>query len=211
MTSDNENGALSDEQIAERLLERDHSVFTSLYRNYFQNLLMLAHKYVKDQLQAEEIIQDVFLRLWESPIALENPAAMRSYLYRAVINQSINHINKQKNISKHHSIIAEQLTEEYIDTLHEENELKLLIHREIELLPEQCKKVFKMSRFDHMKYREIAQELNIAEKTVENHIKNALKTLRERLFIDTENGNKHYSVRLKMSIAFLLLCEKTRN
>ncbi|MOA23379.1 Sigma-70, region 4 [compost metagenome] len=68
-----------------------------------------------------------------------------------------------------------------------------------------------MSRFDHMKYREIAQELNIAEKTVENHIKNALKTLRERLFIDTENGNKHYSVRLKMSIAFLLLYEKTRN
>lgn len=210
MTSDNATNTLSDEQIAERLLERDHSVFTSLYRNYFQSLLMLAHKYVKDQEQAEEIIQDVFMKLWESPIALENPSAMRSYLYRAVINQAINHINKQKSISKHHSIIAEQLTEEYIDTLHEENELKVLIYNEIELLPEQCKKVFKMSRFEHMKYREIADELNIAEKTVENHIKNALKTLRERLFTGGENSNKHYTARLKMTIAFFLLCEKAK-
>ena len=99
-------------------------------------------------------------------------------MYTAVINASISYINRQKNIEKHHIKIAANLTEEYFLDLDEDNDLIILLHNEIEKLPPQCKKIFKLNRFDRLKYREIANQLNLSERTVENHIAHALKVLR---------------------------------
>jgi RNA polymerase sigma-70 factor (ECF subfamily) len=174
-----------DQYTAEQLLagikNADHDVFTTLYSHYFQGLLLASLKYVKDAAVAEEVVQDVFLKLWESPAAIAEARALKAYLYRAVINQSINHINRQKNIAQHHQRMAEEISETYIETLVEDHALKELLYQEIERLPEQCRKVFKMSRFENLKYREIAEQLGVAEKTVENHIVYALKLLRTNL------------------------------
>jgi RNA polymerase sigma-70 factor (ECF subfamily) len=177
----------TDEQLLEGIRRADHDVFTTLYSNTFQGLSLAALKFVKDTAIAEEIVQDVFLKLWEAPEHIENITFLKAYLYRSVINQSINYVNRQKNIAQHHARIAGDITDKYIENLSEDHALLEILHHEIERLPEQCRKVFKMSRFQNLKYREIASQLQIAEKTVENHIVNALKILRARLLERDEN------------------------
>lgn len=173
---------LTDEELLSGMQQKNQDVFAGLYNHYFPRLVMIAEKYVKDLHIAKEIVQDVFMKFWESPPELLHAAAFRSYLYRTVINNAINHLHRQKTIERHHLKISQQLTDEYIDTLHEEQELKMWLYAEIERLPEQCRKVFKMSRLEGLKYREIALEIGIAEKTVENHIVHALKLLRSRIY-----------------------------
>ncbi|RZL44520.1 MAG: RNA polymerase sigma-70 factor, partial [Pedobacter sp.] len=169
--------------------------FTQFYNQFFQKLLLATDKHVKDVHVAEEIVQDVFLKIWENPENLEKIISIKAYLYRSVINAGINHLNRQKNIDEHHQKIAINFTDEDLIELDEENELVVLLHREIEKLPQQCKKVFKLNRFEHLKYKEIALALNISERTVENHIANALKILKKALLDDkvvkkSSNGYK---------------------
>jgi RNA polymerase sigma-70 factor (family 1) len=161
----------------------DKSTFIWFYKQSFQSFTLLAIQYVANKDIAEDIVQDVFIKYWENPPELENPKALKSYLGRMVINSAINHLKREQNVRRIHVNINQDLTEKDVyDKLHEQ-ELKVLIYKEIEQLPGQCKKVFKMNRFDHLKYREIAKQLNISERTVENHIANALKVLRKRLFV----------------------------
>lgn len=182
--------------------ENQVSVFTSFYTQFFQKLLLTSDKYVEDVFVAEEIVQDVFLKIWESPEGLNEIKSINSYLYRSVINASINYLNRQKNIEKHHLKIAANYSEESMIELDEENELIVLINNEIEKLPTQCKKVFKLSRFEQLKYKEIASLLDISERTVENHISNALKTLRNELlgekFIKNRLQNKKFLIFLNI-------------
>ena len=163
--------------------------FAKFYTLYFQKLILASDNYVKDVFIAEEIVQDTFLKVWENPGSIESVKSIRSYLYKAVINSSINHINRKKNIEQHHVKIASEFSEEYLMELDTENELIVLLRAEIEKLPPQCRKVFKLNRFDHFKYKEIAQILDISERTVENHIANALKFLREAM-LNQKNVDK---------------------
>ncbi|MCX3265847.1 RNA polymerase sigma-70 factor [Pedobacter agri] len=178
------------------------SIFTRFYTSYFQKLLLASDKYLKDVYAAEELVQDVFLKIWENPYQLVEVKSLKSYLYRAVINASINHLNRQKNIEQHHLKLASTLTDEYLTELDEENEIIVLLRIEIEKLPAQCKKIFKLNRFENLKYKEIAQQLNISEKTVENHIGNALKILRER-FLKDSHLNKRAKSYLMLINTFL--------
>lgn len=185
------------------LIEKGHtSVFTRFYTLYFQKLLLASDKYLKDVYASEELVQDVFLKIWENPYQLAEVKSIKSYLYRAVINSSINYINRQKNIEQHHLKLASELSDEYLIELDEENEIIVLLRREIEKLPLQCRKIFKLNRFENLKYREIAIQLNISEKTVENHIGNALKILRER-FLNDASLNKRGKAYLMLLNAFL--------
>ena len=159
----------------------DKDAFTDFYSDNFQKLILVSDKYVKDMYIAEEIVQDVFLKIWEDRKLLANVSSVRAYLYRSVVNASINYVNRQKNIEKHHLKIAEHVTEDDIELINEQNELIVLLYKEIELLPDKCRNVFKLSRLEGMKYKEIAIELNISEKTVENHMSNALRILRLRI------------------------------
>ncbi|WP_316805842.1 RNA polymerase sigma-70 factor [Pedobacter agri] len=178
------------------------SIFTRFYTSYFQKLLLASDKYLKDIYAAEELVQDVFLKIWENPYQLTEVKSLKSYLYRAVINASINYINRQKNIEQHHLKLASSLSDEYLLELDEEHEIIVLLRNEIEKLPTQCKKIFKLNRFENLKYKEIAQQLNISEKTVENHIGNALKILRER-FLKDSHLNKRGKAYLMLMNAFL--------
>ena len=161
------------------LISKNHTgAFTRFYTLFFPRLLLTAQKYVRDTGVAEEIVQNVFLKIWENPENLEEVQHLKPYLYRSVINLSINYLNRQRNMEQHHKKLASDLPESYIMELDEENELVELLNQEIEKLPPQCRRIFRLSRFEHLKYREIAEELHLSGKTVENHIAYALKTLR---------------------------------
>jgi len=173
-----------------RLIDNnDKEEFTAFYSENFQKLILVSDKYVKDIFVAEEIVQDIFLKIWEDKDLLSTVNAIKSYLHRSVVNTSINYINRQKNIEQHHLKIAAHLTDDDIDLIDEQNELIALLYNEIDLLPEKCQKVFKMSRLEGLKYRDIALELSISEKTVENHMGNALRILRLRVLKNIEMGN----------------------
>lgn len=181
MARDSELNLNSEEGLIRGIHNKDRRTFTYVYELHFQGLVLAADRYVKEPGIAKELVQDVFIRIWEQPSLLHEDGALRSYLYKAVINHALNYIKREKNIARHHNLIAETLTDSYLETLQEEQELKVEIYRAVEQLPAQCRKVFKMSRFEGLKYREIAADLKISEKTVENHIVHALKLLREAL------------------------------
>ena len=173
--------------------------FTEFYSDNFKKLILVSDKYVNNVYVAEEIVQNIFLKIWEDKNVLADIKSIRSYLYRSVVNASINHVNRERNIEKHHAKIAEHLTEEDIELLDEQNQLIALLYEEIELLPVKCRQVFKMSRLEGLKYRDIALQLNISEKTVENHMGNALKILRSRVISKVRqdsdsSGRRYYSL-----------------
>lgn len=175
------DGIVTGEDLLNLIEDDDKSAFTVFYSNNFQKLILVSDRYVKNMHVAEEIVQDMFLKIWEDKGLLLYVNSVKAYLYRSVVNASLNYINRQKNIEKHHLKIAEHLTDDDIEIINEQNELIVLLYNEIEQLPEKCQKVFKLSRLEGLKYRDIAVELSISEKTVENHMSNALRLLRLRV------------------------------
>ncbi|MCW3462946.1 RNA polymerase sigma-70 factor [Chitinophaga nivalis] len=179
------NGLYSDE-ILKGLQVRDRGVFAIVYEHFYPVLFATAHKYVSDKVQAEEIVQDVFLHLWEKEWTLEHATALKSYLYRAVINRAINHLQRNRLLRKHHSAIQHLQEESYLCTFIEEQELRERIHQAVSRLPEKCQQIFKLSRFEGLKNNEIAHQLNLSVKTVENQMTIALKQLKAALLDDPE-------------------------
>ncbi|RQO72281.1 RNA polymerase sigma-70 factor [Pedobacter sp. KBW06] len=180
--------------------DNNKDAFTDFYSHNFRKLILVSDKYVQSIPAAEEIVQDVFLKIWEEKELLSEIKSIKAYLYRSVVNASINFINRQKNIEKHHLKIADNITPDDAERHDEENELIVLLYNEIELLPEKCQQVFKLSRMEGLKYRDIASQLSISEKTVENHMGNALKILRSRVSKAAENS----PVRKKFKYFYLL-------
>jgi len=182
----------------------DKDIFTDFYSSNFRKLILVSDRYVRDIAAAEEIVQDIFLKIWEDKAVLETIKSIKPYLYRSVVNSSINYINRQKSLERHHLHIAEQLSDELIDSEDERNELIVLLYQEIEFLPEKCQLVFKLSRLEGLKYRDIAAKLDLSEKTVENHMGNALKILRSRVLKRIEDkSSSQKTTYLYMLSAFL--------
>ena len=163
--------------------------FEHLFRKYYYQLCVYAREYVKKNEIAEEVVEDVFCKVWEKKSEIEINTSLKSYLYRSVSNSSINYIKSKQNNSRHNSEFIE-IYENRIEIstsldftsdnlLTEELQEKIKIG--IELLPEQCKVIFKMSRFENLKYIEIAEKLNISIKTVETQISRALTKMRLHL------------------------------
>ena len=183
------------------LIEKGNTTtFTRFYTSYFQKLILASDKYLSDIHTAEEIVQDIFLKIWEFPENMQEVKSVKSYLYRSVINASINFANRQKTLEQHHLKLASEFSDDYLTDLDEENEMIVILRHEIDKLPSQCKKVFKLSRFENLKYKEIANVLDISEKTVENHIGNALKILRARFLSDESLNKKGKSYLMMMSL-----------
>ena len=134
-------------------------------------------KYLKDSAQAEEIVNDVFLKIWEDGDKIRIESSLKSYIYKAVINRSINALNKNKRELTYKTELNFMQDESYELRQIEENELMIKLYTAINQLPDQCRRVFEMSRFEELKQQEIADKLGISVKTVKNHITIALKQL----------------------------------
>lgn len=170
----------------EDLTEQYLSVFESLFATYYDSLWGYAYKVVDDRQAAEDIVQDVFMAVWERRNLIDFSSSLKPYLFKAVYNRSLTHLNAEAVLLCIDEDIPELLLDKGIIS---NNGQDLLITKEIsreialftESLPQQCRKVFKLSRNFHLKNREIAEMLGISEKTVEGHISKALKGLREHL------------------------------
>lgn len=156
--------------------------FEALFRQHYSVLCSYANKFIDDIDASEEIVQDLFCNLWNNREKLEI-SSIKSYLFRAVRNSCFNLI-KHINIREEYKTFNEseiKLDEDKIDDNIDASELEVKIRETIELMPPERKKVFIMSRFEGLKYKEIAERQNISIKTVENQMGKAIKFLKEQL------------------------------
>jgi RNA polymerase sigma-70 factor (ECF subfamily) len=174
---------LSEKYILDKLRSGDEQVFEEIFRTYYERLCNYANTILNDMDEAEEMVQNAFLVVWEKHESLDIHTSMKSYLYRAVHNSCLNRVKHFKVRQVHGEAIKHQ-TDILCDDASEDlvgKELEGVINQAIDELPQQCRMVFRMSRFENLSYAEIAEQLNISVKTVENHMVKALKTLREKL------------------------------
>ncbi|WP_337040596.1 RNA polymerase sigma-70 factor [Emticicia sp. 17c] len=174
---------LSEQDIASAIRQGNERIFEMVFRKYYQSLCTYANSMLKEIDEAEEIVQNLFLGIWEKRNDFEITISLKSYLYRAVHNHCLNRIKHLKVREEH-----QQYATVYYDNAYEsvsqsviKNELERKIEEAIEKLPEQCRLIFKLSRWEELKYHEIAEQLGLSPKTVENQIGKALKFLRVEL------------------------------
>jgi RNA polymerase sigma-70 factor (family 1) len=161
----------------------NEEAFEQLFRTHYPRLCAFAATFLKDKEEAEEIVQTMFCRLWEQRESLDITISVQAYLFRAVRNASLNQIKKTQIRDAYKVMNLEELNNnpEFQPDRTTEKELSKRIEKAIADLPEQCRLVFKLSRFEELKYKEIAEQLNISIKTVENQMGKALKRLRLEL------------------------------
>jgi len=167
-----------------RLLKsRDEEVFGQLFKAHFKPLRQYAFTFVQEQPVAEDIVQTVFHRLWERIEVLNFSDSVAAYLYRAVYNESLNAL-KHNKVRRLYNSWLHRTMNHHSDTAHrklQQDELEKRLHKAIAGLPQQCRTIFQMSRFEGLRYQEIGSRLGISPKTVENQMSKALRILRARL------------------------------
>lgn len=163
-------------------LQGDKSAFEQLFRAYYSRLVHYAFKVLGDQDEAEEMVQQVFISLWETRQKMSIHSSLKSYLYRAVHNRCLNLIEKNA-VRQQYQQEVRATTDESVQPLQQlaHTELEKEMKRALDKLPEQCRRVFELSRYEGLKYAAIAEVLGISVKTVENQVGKALKILREEL------------------------------
>lgn len=164
------------------LQKRDEATFEQVFKTHYKNLHAYSYSILNDEMAAEEMVQNVFFKLWERTETLSINGSVGAYLYRAVYNESLNYLKHLKVRSQHQLFVAHRSGETDLatKTIHLK-ELEQKLRLALNDLPEQCRTIFQLSRFEELRYREIAERLDISIKTVENQMGKALKFLRIRL------------------------------
>jgi RNA polymerase sigma-70 factor (ECF subfamily) len=158
------------------------AVVERVFKEHFKGLHAYACTIVKDDIDAEEIVQNVFYKLWERKEKINELESVNAYLYRSVYNESLNYLKHEKvkmayQSHANHTMAKQESAADHAATKQLEHRIQTAMNE----LPEQCRTIFQMSRFEELKYREIADSLGISVKTVENQMGKALKVLRLKL------------------------------
>ncbi|MFY9150589.1 MAG: RNA polymerase sigma-70 factor [Prolixibacteraceae bacterium] len=166
-----------------RLKNGDQTAFELLFHFYYSGLVMYSTQFTTDRMEAEEIVQDFFVRFWQKHQQIISSDSLKGYLFSAIKNGSLNFLKHKKieekyiremgELSKHHLA--------YNPDIYVASELQEKVKNAIDLLPEKCREIFILSRIRGMKNVEIATELNISKRTVETQISKALKVMRVEL------------------------------
>ena len=170
-------------RILNKIRKGDVEAFESLFHQYYPGMCSYAESLLKHPEIAEEIVQDVFYNIWKNRTDLNIYASWQSYLYRSVFNNAMMHLRKNKKEQPlDETWAAEQL---HSGELHSEEmdarEMNAAMIYTLESLPDRTQEIFRLSRFEGMKYNEIATQLSISVKTVEANMGKALKALRNSL------------------------------
>jgi len=180
----------TDEHIDEKLVARfrngDMGAFRSIYDSFSQPLYRFAYSYLKDSFEAEEIVQDVFLKVWENRKYIDIQKSFKSYLYRITVNKIFNELK--------HRVVKQKYEKHLLNIDHQANETPESsiqfeeLNKNLELLltklPEQQRTIFIMSRWKGLSNAEIAQNLSLSIRTVENQIYRAAKFIKLHLSDD---------------------------
>ncbi len=172
------------QELLTRLKNGDMLAFDQVYDRYSHKLFSFVFKILKDEAEADDIVQEVFVKIWESREKLGDYKLLNSYIFTIAYNNSINLIRKRINNNKYlehlknSSVI--QTSPSAISEV-EFNELKNQVEKLIANLPDRQKQVYFLHREKGLTYPEIAQQLGISKNTVENHMVKALKFLRQNI------------------------------
>jgi len=164
-----------------KTLEREN--FERLFKEEFKGLVLFAIQYVKDYEAAREIVQEAFVNMWSRREQIDLSRPVKTYIVTSVKNRSLNYLRDNKKFDSNlliHEDIYPTTSCQQSDHL-VEAELRERITHAINELPEKCREVFLMNRNEHLKYREIADQLQISVKTVETQMSKALQHMRVRL------------------------------
>jgi len=174
---------IRDTDITGRIRNGDVGQFESLFRSSYVSLVRYAKTLIKDHDTAEEIVQDLFYRIWKDREKLNIESSLNGYLFRSVHNKCLHFIEHNRVVERHAEDMAYQQTEtqESPSDILNYKELQEKIASILERLPDRCGKIFTMSRFEGLKYSEIAEKLSVSVKTVEANMGRALKEFRKEL------------------------------
>jgi RNA polymerase sigma-70 factor (family 1) len=172
-----------EKELLTRLNNNDPGAFTDIYNLYWKKLFFIAAQKLNDLSEAEEIVQDIFLDIWNRRTELAISGDLSSYLSVSVKYKVINILAKRNRQLRYHLHVASTQTESDLSTEHNIriDELREQLSKETAKLPEKCRMVFQMSREEGYSQKQIAKRLSISEKTVESHLSKALRTLRTNL------------------------------
>jgi len=160
---------------------KDIKAFEMLFNQYYKPLVNYSFTLLKDTGEAEDVVQQVYISMWQKREEIGIHSSPRAFLYKSVYNASLNRI-KQNNVrTAFADDVRQTATEAYAADTLVAKELKQKIDAAIDQLPEQCGKIFKMSRYENLKYQQIADAMGLSVKTVENQMGKALKILRTEL------------------------------
>lgn len=160
----------------------DRTVFETLFKEHFKELVFFAQRYVKDFDTSREVVQSAFVTLWEKRETLDATRNVKAYLASVIHNRCLNHLRDHKKFNAN-LLSLEGLSGSIAQTSDDliAKETELIIQQAIDELPEKCREIFLLNRFEYMKYQEIADHLGISVKTVETQMSKALQHMRVRL------------------------------
>lgn len=178
----NKYRSFTDPELTALLENGDHTAFTEIYNRYWKKLFLVAAHKIKNLEEAEEIVQQIFVSLWNRRTSLKISTSLSAYLSVSVKYSVIKALDKQYHQQKYTDSlglkgIADDSTQEWLDFL----ELKECLEKLVNKLPEKCQLVYRMSKDQGLSQKKIAEELKISEKTVEAHLGKAMKSLRAGL------------------------------
>ena len=175
----------SDHNLVERVKAGDETSFQVLFNRYQEDVYFYAKSLVKIEVQAEEIVQDVFIKVWVNKFFLDPKKSFKSYIFTITRNLAFNFLKKAANDRELISRVfyESQKSHQPTDSKITEAEYKKLSERAITSLPPRCQLIFKMSREEGKSYEEISNELNISSNTVKNQMTKALGNIREFLHL----------------------------
>ncbi|MEM1322157.1 MAG: RNA polymerase sigma-70 factor [Bacteroidota bacterium] len=173
---------LTDKELLAKLAQGDTTAVDTIFRQHYASLCLTANRVLRNTTKAEDLVQDVFFELWRKRKQLHIHSSLAAYLKRATMNKALNYIRDEKIKSSGEEPLQMMRSKETgVQRQLEASELKKKIDQAIDELPERCRLIFCLSRFEEMSYQEIANELDLSIKTVENQITKALRLLRQKL------------------------------
>lgn len=175
--------SITDSELIGLLKSGDHASFQVLYERHWGGLYIHALKMLDDEDEAKDVVQEVFIGLWNKKQTLDIKSSPGAYLFSAVRNKVLNLIRDKKTRAGYidlFSLYIDQHSNEVLEGI-QEKELLKAIEEVIQSLPEKMKKIFELSRKEHLSHRDISEKLDISEKTVKRQVSNALHILRDKL------------------------------
>lgn len=174
---------LEEENLLTRIKQGDHNAMKSIFMAYYDLVFLTVRRMINDFSTADDIAQEVFIDIWSKRNTINISSSLSSYVKKMAVNKTLNHIRQSKKQLFQEELDVNISMPDHTDGLMDLNSLEEYLHRHIDSLPDQCRLIFVLSRFEEMNNKEIAEHLGLSVKTIENQMTKALRTLKTALEI----------------------------